>query len=227
MNRRRIIRQASRGLLAAALVFAAAEAARAQSSSLFGETFGRRELTLRETSWTFLEIEPPRDIRLQDKITVIVDEKSQMISEGEVQRRKVSGITARLQDWIHFDGLSIKPDGQIEGDPRIRAQLGSEFRTQSDLETQDGLKFRIAATVVDIRANGDLVLEAHRTIQLNEEIWEQSLSGIVRRDDVLPNNTVLSEDIAELRIMKREVGSVRDGYRRGWFLRILDRYQPF
>ena len=68
---------------------------------------------------------------------------------------------------------------------------------------------------------------ADETIQLNEEIWEQSLSGIVRRDDVLPNNTVLSEDIAELRIMKREVGSVRDGYRRGWFLRILDRYQPF
>ncbi|MBX7167073.1 MAG: flagellar basal body L-ring protein FlgH [Pirellulales bacterium] len=199
----------------------------AQSASLFGDPRMRTELTLRDASWTFLEVEPPRDIRVQDKITVIVDEKSQLISEGEVQRRKTSNLDARLQDWIKLDDFALKPAPQEDGDPRIRGQLNSTFRTQSDLETQDGLKFRIAATVVDIRANGDLVLEAHRTIQINEEVWEQSLTGIVRREDVLPNNTVLSEDIAELRIVKREVGSVRDGYRRGWFLRILDRYQPF
>ena len=53
------------------------------------------------------------------------------------------------------------------------------------------------------------------------------MSGIVRREDVLPNNTILSEDVAELNIEKVETGHVRDGYKRGWLLRWLDNVGPF
>ena len=52
-------------------------------------------------------------------------------------------------------------------------------------------------------------------------------SGEIRPGDVLPTNTVLSENVAELSIHKREAGHVRDGYRRGWFTRWLDMLQPF
>ncbi len=76
---------------------------------------------------------------------------------------------------------------------------------------RDGLKLRIPARVVDIRPNGHLVLEAHQTIRNNEEIWERSISGIVRPEDILPNNTVLSEDVAELQIFKTRA---RPGARR-------------
>jgi flagellar L-ring protein precursor FlgH len=89
------------------------------------------------------------------------------------------------------------------------------------------MKFRISCRVVDIRPNGNLVIEGRRTVHNNSEVWEQSLTGEVRPKDVLPNNTVLSENVAELRIDKREAGHVRDGYRRGWLLKWLDKWQPF
>jgi flagellar L-ring protein precursor FlgH len=44
---------------------------------------------------------------------------------------------------------------------------------------------------------------------------------------VLPNNTIRSEQVAELRVSKRETGQVRDAYRRGWFLRWMDTFSPF
>jgi flagellar L-ring protein precursor FlgH len=172
-------------------------------------------------------LEPPKTIRLHDKITVIVDEKSQVTSEAEVDRRKRSSIDARLQDWIKFDNWSLKPAPMVDGEPRIRASLNNQLRSEMDLETRDGMRFRLTAEVVDIRPNGDLVLEAHRIIKNNSEVWEQSLSGIVRREDVLPNNTVLSEKIAELSICKREQGHVREAYRRGWFQRFIDKVKPF
>jgi flagellar L-ring protein precursor FlgH len=81
--------------------------------------------------------------------------------------------------------------------------------------------------VVDIRPIGHLVLEAHQSIRNNDEYWERSLSGIIRPEDILPNNTVLSEDVSELQITKRERGQVRDGYRRGWLYYLLDRYGAF
>lgn len=213
--------------LAVALATVVASAAHAQSSSLLGDPSRRAPLTLAGTSWGYIEVQPPRELRLHDIITVIVDEKSQLISEGEVNQRMQSNINAVLQQWMKLENGDLKPDPFYDGTPGIQAILNSQRRGQSELEARDGLKFSIAAEVVDIRPNGNLVLEAHKEIKNNEDVWNYSLTGIVRPQDVLPNNTVLSEDLAEQRIYKRETGMVRDGYRRGWLLKLIDEYRPF
>ena len=84
----------------------------------------------------------------------------------------------------------------------------------------------VTAMVVDVRPNGTLVLEAHKTIRASGQLWEYALTGIVRRDDVSPANTVLSEKIADLQIYKDERGKVRDSTKRGWFLRVWDVLAP-
>jgi flagellar L-ring protein FlgH len=75
--------------------------------------------------------------------------------------------------------------------------------------------------------NGTLVIEAHREIRNNEEDWLVSLSGICRREDIQPGNVILSKDIAQLKIDKREMGAIQDSYRRGWFTRFYDMFNPF
>jgi flagellar L-ring protein FlgH len=89
------------------------------------------------------------------------------------------------------------------------------------------MTFRIAAEVVDIRPNGNLVIEARREIRNNEEVWLQSLTGVVRRQSILADRTVRSDEVAELRIDKRERGFINDSYSRGWFLRWYDKWKPF
>jgi flagellar L-ring protein FlgH len=227
MDLRALLRVMGLAAVVGSAVVAIGDRASGQSSSMFGAPGARQALSLQQNSPFFNLPEPPREIQLRDIITVIVDEKSQFISEGEVDRRKNANINAALQDWIKLDGFGITPAPQTNGDPRVRGQINSQYRAEAEVETRDALKFRVAATVVDVRPNGLLVLEAHREVGNNEERWEYSLSGVVRREDVLPNNTVLSEDIAELRVDKREAGHVRDGYRRGWFLRWLDTVAPF
>jgi flagellar L-ring protein precursor FlgH len=206
------------------LIPVAAEAG-GPSSSLFGNPGRRQPLTLADYSWTYpQEVD---EIRLNDLITVIVDEKSAVISEGEMDRKKKAYGDLILKDWVLLKGLAAIPDPQSLGDPHIRGEVDNKMRSEAELQTRDSMKFRISCRVVDIRPNGNLVIEGRRTVQNNGEIWEQSLTGEVRPKDVLPNNTVLSENVAELRIAKRESGHVRDGYRRGWLLRWLDKWQPF
>ncbi len=214
-------------LLSAAIGISCGVHAMAQSSSMLGDPEQRGPLRLSDTSYSYVEMEAPKELRIHDLVTVMVDESAQVISEGEIDRRKKADGKFTLSDWIIFDGLSVIPDPQSKGDPKITGKMENKYRAEGELETRESMRFRIACEIVDIRPNGTIVLEGRRFIQANVEQWELSLTGIVRPEDILPNNTVLSEDVASLRIYKREAGHVRDGYRRGWFLKILDRYQPF
>jgi flagellar L-ring protein FlgH len=216
--------------LFAALV-AAAAAAPGQESSLFrqpGAAGYGDEVRLPEASMIYHQLPPPRQIGKHDLVTIRVDKKAVMSAEGEMQRRKTSLYDALLADWLALKGLlEVKPAPQSEGDPRIRGQLNEQSRVQADLETREALAFDITAEVVDIRPNGLLVLEAHDTFRNNEEVWEYSLSGVCRAEDIDPGNVILSKHISQLHVWKRERGQIRDSYRRGWFTRWFDTLNPF
>ena len=117
-------------------------------------------------------------------------------------------------DWAPFKNLT--PDPQPNGPLAVNGNLQSQFRVESDMELRDQMTFRIAAHIVDIQPNGNLVLEAHRTVRNNEELWMHSLTGICRREDIGPGNLLLSKDILHLNVEKRETGHMRDSYKRGW-----------
>jgi len=187
-----------------------------------------RPLTLGATQPFYREELPPREIGMRSIVTIRVIERSEVLSDGEIENRKTASYDAVLQDWIRLVGLKkVIPDPQSAGDPQISGSLKHNYRAESELEAGNSMSFTIAAQVVDIRPNGNLVLEARRMIRNNEESWEIALTGICRREDLLGNNEVLSTDVADLQILKRERGQVRDAYRRGWFTRAFDLLNPF
>jgi flagellar L-ring protein FlgH len=186
--------------------------------------------TLHDSSFIFKRIPPEseaRELQIHDIITVLVDYRASMTSEGDAEARKNSNLNAVLSQWLAFDGKDIFDAPLRRGPLGVNGQLNSQFRTTSDMELRDEMTFRIAAEVVDIRPNGNLVIEARREIRNNEEVWLQSLTGVVRRQSIGPDRTVRSDEVAELRIDKRERGFIKDSYTRGWFLKWYDQWKPF
>ena len=188
------------------------------------------QLTLENSSFMYRKLPPEaelRELKIHDIVTVLVDYRSSMMSEGDAEARRRASLNAVLADWLKFDGKDLLPAPQSSGDLAVNGSLNSQFRAESEIELRDQLTFRIGAEVVDIRPNGNLVLQARREIVINEEVWQQSLTGVVRRQSIGPDRTVRSDEIHELRIEKREKGFVNDGYSRGWFARWYDKWKPF
>jgi flagellar L-ring protein FlgH len=180
------------------------------------------------TSWYEIPQTLPKEVRINDIITIRVDKGARVIAEGEVQRRKQGRYDAILNDWLVLNGLkSVKPAPQSEGDQRIQGNLNQLYRTTGELETTESMKFDIGATVAAVLPNGNLVLEAHSKVISNDEVWIVTLSGVCRREDIQPGNFVLSKDVANLDITKREYGQIRDSYKRGFVSRMLDLFSPF
>ena len=149
------------------------------------------------------------------------------MAEGSAESRKISLYQAVLTDWISLRDFRLRPDQQTNGDPTVGTQSINNNRAESTVESRESMTFNIAATVVDIRPNGLLVLEARKQIRVNDNLWETSLTGICRGQDIAPDNVVLSKDLIDLEIRKDDRGHLRDGYKRGWFQRWFDRVQPF
>src|SRR4051812_10138011 len=98
---------------------------------------------------------------------------------------------------------------RIVGDAQRNQKDGSKAM-HLDWPTKDGLHFRIATTVVDIRPNGDLAIEGRSEVEKDSAVWEQSLTGIVRPDRITPDRSVASDDVAERRIRIRMKDSIPD-----------------
>lgn len=218
----------AKGLLAAIVVLVGAAEARAQNSSLLMRGGRRGRPTLQNTSrMRVLVKEPGEEIKKHDTITVVVNESSQYLNQANVNRQTQSNLDARLRDWLKLDGINVLPAPQSGGDPRVRGSLDSQLRTQMNEQSKEALQFRIAAKVVDVLPNGLLVIEARKQQKVNDGTLEASLFGLVSREDVLANNTVLSDRIADLQIEVNETGHTRDAARRGWLLKALDYIKPF
>jgi flagellar L-ring protein precursor FlgH len=187
-------------------------------------------LSLENSSFMYRRLPPEaeqRELQLNDIIKVVVDYKSALQSLGDANSKKTADIAGVLSDWLKFTGKDIIPAPQAHGDPKIAGALNSEFKTQADIQQKDALTFIIAASVVDIRPNGNLVIEARSEIQNDDEIWEQSLTGVVRRQSIGPDRTVRGDDVAERRIRIRKKGFVHDATNRGWLVRWYDEVKPF
>lgn len=84
------------------------------------------------------------------------------------------------------------------------------------------LRATVTGIVKHVLPNTNLVIEGTRTIVINKETQLFRLTGIIRTQDIKPNNTVLSESIAQAEIRMEGKGQIADRQRKGILTTILD-----
>ncbi|CAO5678728.1 MAG: Flagellar L-ring protein [Holosporales bacterium] len=94
-------------------------------------------------------------------------------------------------------------------------------------DLQDKLKFDVAATIIQILPNGNMVLFAKTEIKLMNELREIELRGIIRPSDIQSNNTIPVDKIAELRIVYAGRGDISALANKPWGHQVVDAVSPF
>jgi flagellar L-ring protein precursor FlgH len=79
--------------------------------------------------------------------------------------------------------------------------------------TATNVTTNLSGRVVAVLASGNLVVEAERIINMNNEKQTIILRGVVRRGDIGPTNTVASDAVGDLELEIKGKGVISDGVR--------------
>ena len=168
-----------------------------------------------------------RAMRLGDIVTVRVKEEANA-------KRNASTETARNGST----GLSIPRLFGLMSD--LKNQLGSEFSDgnllQAAMETDfagsgkttrsEHLEATVPAIVREVLPNGNLFIEGHRVILVNNEEHHFYLSGVIRPVDIDGENSVQSTLMADAEIEFTGRGVISEKQSPGWLTRALDYAAP-
>jgi flagellar L-ring protein precursor FlgH len=199
----------------------------APRSSFNGINIGRQQKRrVQNYSRIYIEELQPREIKVHDIVTIVVSEKAEVTLDSRFNRQRQASLKAELKEF-----LRLNDDGNLtnaaDNQPKIDATLNGRLSSTGSVKDSESIRYRIAAMVVDIRPNGNLVLEAKKSFRKNDDYWEYSLTGILRFEDIQSNNSALSENIANLSIVRRRRGKVFLSTRRPWGVKMYDRFFPF
>ncbi len=75
--------------------------------------------------------------------------------------------------------------------------------------------------------NGNLIIEGTQDTTIGEENKIMHVAGIIRPEDIGPDNTIDGDRVGELVIKEVPSGNVYDTTRRSWGAQLIERWKPF
>jgi len=157
-------------------------------------------------------------MQVGDVITIKVVESAVATKKAQTKTSRKSSIGGAINN---FFSINLKNESSISAD------YENAFEGAGSTSRSDKLITTISAQVIKVFPNGNMMIEGKRDLIINNERRCVVLRGIVRPQDISPNNEVLSTYIANAQIFYKGKGVVSDKQRPGWFIRIFDNIWPF
>ncbi len=182
--------------------------------------------TIEGNSLIAVPVLPPKGFQVHDLVTIIVRHQRSFESDADLESKKKYEIQSELDAFLKFTDGGVGSADFRRGKPNVDYKFDSKVTNEAGTSRDDRLTTRITAEIIDVKPNGTIVLQARNEVKFEEETSVMTLTGICRKEDVTPDNSVLSTQLADLRIDVQNTGAVRDGSRRGWLTTLLDILRP-
>jgi len=177
---------------------------------------------LRDVSMFAIAPPEPREYVVHDLVQIIVRETSTAKSSQDLETNKTSEYDGEITDWPVYDWMDFVYAGPNDDLPALGVEFTKDFKGEGDYERKDDLSARITAEVIEVLPNGNLVLEASTFIKTDDEEQSMKMTGICRPDDITALNTINSNQIHDLTIMKVNSGELKKTAEKGLFTKALD-----
>jgi flagellar L-ring protein FlgH len=167
-----------------------------------------------------------RASRVGDILIVIIDEESKGQGDATTSLSKSSGMDSGITSFLGLMSAVNRRYPDMDPSALISLMSSSDFSGEGATSRTGKLEGRLAVRVRQVLPNGDLFIEGHKVILLNEEELHFYVSGVVRQLDVDSDNSLRSSLIADAQVEFSGRGVMSDQQKPGWLHRLLNKYSP-
>jgi len=128
-----------------------------------------------------------------DLVTIVINENQ------DVRNEETSDLSTQKGLDYQLTAFDLKPN-MFSTLPTVQSGTEDTFSGSANYEKTGTFSARMTAVVVDKLPNGNLVVNGRREIRVDNEVKVIEFSGVVRRFDIAPDNSVESELVADARI---------------------------
>ncbi len=141
-----------------------------------------------------------------DLITIVLEESMDASSDSNTAIKK--------DQKVDMPGPTIagQPVLNSNGDPVLENKIDAkrDFKGQGNSAAKSSIVGRISVTVAEVQSNGNLIVRGQKLMLINKSRGYIQLSGIVRPQDIRPDNTVTSGRVADVKLAVAGSGTLND-----------------
>ena len=174
----------------------------------------------------------PRAFAMHDLITIVIREDTRTDFKSSLETEKETKYEAKITEFPRLSlsdllDAQIRPNTFADGRVALDLEGGNEFKGEGDYSNAQSMTGRIQAEIIDIKPNGNIVVEARKSVRSDKEHYTLVATGTCRVDDITTDNTILSSQLADLYIDKQHEGYLRRSSNKGLLTEVLDFLFPW
>lgn len=153
-----------------------------------------------------------------DTITVTITENTSAATKSNNSLSKTGSISASSGPNVNLPGKSL-----IE----LKGSSSNTAAGKGEAAANNVFTGTITVTVIEVLANGNLLVSGEKQVAIGHGQEYIRLSGIVNPYFVNAANTIASSQIADARIEYKESGAISEAQVMGWLARFFLTFMPF
>lgn len=166
--------------------------------------------------------------KVGDIVTVFVTISDEAKLDNKTERSRTGG---EKQGLTNFMGLETQLSKVLPEavSPASLMDMNSDSSSKGDgsVERKEDIKLKLAAMVTQVLPNGNFVVRGNQEVRVNYELRQLTLDGVIRPEDILNNNSISYEKIAEARISYGGKGQISDIQQPRYGQQFFDTVFPF
>jgi flagellar L-ring protein precursor FlgH len=164
--------------------------------------------------------EDPKPRARGDILTIQLNESLAASQTADSSTAKTNALGATIPKVSGLLGMSL---------PGLSTSINTSnaFNGQGSTTSSNAFTGTIAVTVIEVLANGNLVVAGEKQIGISQNSGVLRLSGVVDPVMVQPGNTIISTQVADVRLDYKGGGGIEEAQIQGWLSRMFNSWMPF
>jgi flagellar L-ring protein precursor FlgH len=167
------------------------------------------------------------EYKVGDILTILIVEAVVASNSTRTDTEKETELDMGFRGFDDIFGLTHAFGRPFSADPQLGIDASSEFDGGGSSARSTAITGTVSGQITEVLPNGNLRVEASQNMLINNEKNWVIIVGTVRPQDISPQNTVFSTQVANAEIQCKGYGPLSTVQKRGVITEVLEFIWPF